>query len=81
MKAKTQEEINEIARLKKELKTVKRLLADEILDHRIDQAMIEILAREYKIDVEQLKKKDSGMTSSRGSASTASVATGENGLR
>ena len=42
MKSKTPEQIAEIARLKKELKDVKRLLADEILDHRIDIATLEV---------------------------------------
>lgn len=58
MKSKTPEQIAEIARLKKELKDVKRLLADEILDHRIDIATLEVASEIYHFDPVALKKKE-----------------------
>ena len=57
MKSKTPEQIAEIARLKKELKDVKRLLADEILDHRIDIATLEVASEIYHFDPVALKKR------------------------
>ena len=57
MKSKTPEQIAEIARLKKELKDVKRLLADEILDHRIDIATLEVASEMYHFDPVALKKR------------------------
>jgi len=63
MKAKTPEQIAEIARLRQELKDVKKLLASEILDHRIDQALLEILSEDYHFDLEAVKKKAAGTKS------------------
>ena len=63
MKSKTPEQIAEIARLKRELKDVKRLLADEILDHRIDIATLEVASEIYHFDPVALKKKSGGTTS------------------
>ena len=57
MKSKTPEQIAEIARLKRELKDVKRLLADEILDHRIDIATLEVASEIYHFDPVALKKR------------------------
>ena len=63
MRAKTPEQIAEIARLRQELKDVKKLLASEILDHRIDQALLEILSEDYHFDLAALKKKTAGTKS------------------
>ena len=63
MKTKTTEEIAEIARLRKELKEVKRQLGEEILHHRIDIATLEILCEDYHLDIEAVKKKSVGMKS------------------
>lgn len=63
MKATSPEEKAEMLRLRKELKAVKRQLADEIIDHRIDEALLEILSEDYHIDLEALKKKAAGMKS------------------
>lgn len=60
MTAKTTGQLAEIARLKKELKEAKRQLADEILDHRIDIAALEIAAEIYHFDHVALKKKNAG---------------------
>lgn len=57
MRAKTPEEIAEIARLRQELKSVKRQLAEEVLDHRIDIATLEIASEIYHFDPSVLKKK------------------------
>lgn len=57
MRAKTPEEIAEIARLRQELKSVKRQLAEEVLDHRIDIATLEIASEIYHFDPSALKKK------------------------
>jgi hypothetical protein len=75
MEIKTLNEQTELQRLRKENKKLREQLLNEILDHRIDQATLEIIEREFKIDVGQIKKKDSGTTSSSGSASTGSGAT------
>ena len=66
MRAKTPEQIAEIARLRQELKAVKRQLADEILDHRIDEALLEILSEDYHFDLDAAKKKTAGMKSPTG---------------
>ncbi len=57
MKKKRDEESDECKSLRQELKAAKRALANEILDHRIDQALLEILAEESHVDIETLKKK------------------------
>jgi hypothetical protein len=66
MRAKTPEESEEIRRLRQELKAMKRKLADEVIDHRIDQALLEILSEDYHIDLAELKKKADGMKSPTG---------------
>ena len=63
MRAKTPEEIAEIARLRQELKDVKRQLGEEILHHRIDIATLEIICEDYHLDIETVKKKSVGMKS------------------
>jgi len=45
---------------------MKRKLADEVIDHRIDQALLEILSEDYHIDLAELKKKADGMKSPTG---------------
>lgn len=63
MKAETPEGMAETKKLRQELKAAKRHLAEAILDHRIDKALLEILAEEYHVDIEALKKKAGGMKS------------------
>ena len=63
MRAKTPEEIAEIARLRKELKEVKRQLGEEILHHRIDIVTLEMLCEDYNLDIEAVKKKSVGTKS------------------
>jgi len=76
MEVKTVSEQSELQKLRKENRKLKEQLLNEILDHRIDQATLEIIEREFKIDVEQIKKKGSGTTSSGGSATKGSGAAG-----
>ena len=81
MEIKTLNEQTELQRLRRENKKLKEQLLNEILDHRIDQATLEIIEREYKIDVSQIKKKDTGTISSNASASTGLAETGESASR
>lgn len=60
MRAKTPEEVAEIKRLRQELKIVKKQLAEEILDHRIDIATLEVASEIYHFDPVALKKKSDG---------------------
>lgn len=60
MRAKTPEEVAEIKRLRQELKIVKKQLAEEILDHRIDIATLEVASEIYRFDLAALKKKSDG---------------------
>ena len=50
-------EIDEIKRLKAENRRLKEQLADEVLDHRIDEAALEIACGRLKTTPEELKKK------------------------
>lgn len=63
MRAKTPEEVAEIKRLRQELKIVKKQLAEEILDHRIDIATLEVASEIYHFDPVALKKKSDGTRS------------------
>jgi transposase-like protein len=81
MEVKALSEVSELQRLRKENRKLKEQLLNEILDHRIDQATLEIIEREYKIDVGQIKKKDSGMRSSSASAPTESGETKGSGSK
>lgn len=63
MRAKTQEEIAEVKRLRQELKAAKKALAEEILDHRIDIATLEVASEIYHFDPIALKKKSGGTKS------------------
>lgn len=63
MRAKSPEEMAEIKRLRQELKIVKKQLADEILDHRIDIATLEVASEIYHFDPVALKKKNDGTKS------------------
>lgn len=57
---KTTSEIDEIKRLKDENRRLKEQLADEILDHRIDEAALCIACRKLGTTPEELKKKTDG---------------------
>lgn len=54
---KTRAELDEIKRLKDENKRLKMQLADEILDHKIDEVALQIACRNLGITPEELKKK------------------------
>lgn len=53
---KTASEIDEIRRLKEENRRLKEQLADEILDHRIDEAVLEIACERLKTTPDEIKK-------------------------
>ena len=50
-------ELDEIKRLKEELRRLKIQLSDEILDHKIDEAALQIACSKLGITPEELKKK------------------------
>ena len=54
---KTRTEIDEIKRLKEELRRLKIQLSDEILDHKIDEAALQIACSKLGITPEELKKR------------------------
>ena len=58
---KTHSELDEIKRLKSELKRLKMQLADEILNHKIDEVTLEIACRRLGITPDELKKKNDMM--------------------
>lgn len=55
---KTRTELDEIRRLKEELKRLKLQLSDEILEHRIDEAALQIACDKLGTTPEELKKKN-----------------------
>ena len=57
---KTATEIDEIKRLKAEVRQLKERLADEVLDHKLDQAFLRIACQRAGTTVEELKKKNGG---------------------
>ena len=54
---KTRTELDEIRRLKEELKRLKLQLSDEILEHRIDEAALQIACDKLGTTPEELKKR------------------------
>ena len=54
---KTRTELDEIKRLKDEVKRLKMQLADEVLDHKIDEVALQIACRNLGTIPEELKKK------------------------
>lgn len=54
---KTRTELDEIKRLKEENKRLKMQLADEVLDHKIDEVALRIACRNLGTTPEELKKK------------------------
>ena len=54
---KTRTELDEIKRLKEENKRLKMQLADEVLDHKIDEVALQIACRNLGTTPEELKKK------------------------
>lgn len=53
---KTASEIDEIKRLKAELRRAKEMLANEIIDHKIDEVALRILCQEHNTTPEEVKK-------------------------
>ena len=53
---KTMTEIDEIKRLKAEIKQLKKLLADEIIDHKIDEVTLRLLCEQYDLTPDEVKK-------------------------
>ena len=51
----------EVLRLRREVKALKKQLSDEIIDHRIDTALLEILTEEQGESIDVLKKKREDM--------------------
>lgn len=59
---KTRTELDEIKRLKAENRLLRQQLADEVLDHKIDEVTLRIACRNLGTTPDELKKK-SGVTS------------------
>ena len=55
---KTTSEIDEIKRLKAEVRKLKERLADEVLDHKIDEVALRLACRSLGTTPEELKKKN-----------------------
>jgi hypothetical protein len=55
---KTHSELDEIKRLKAEVRQLKERLADEILDHKIDEVALRIACRNLGTTPGELKKKN-----------------------
>ena len=55
---KTVTEIDEIKRLKAENKLLKQQLADEVIDHKIDEVTLRIVCRNLGTAPDELKKKN-----------------------
>ena len=53
---KTTTEIDEIKRLKAENKRLKERLADEIIDHKIDEVTLRLMCEEYGTTPDEVKK-------------------------
>ena len=57
---KTRTEVDRIKELEAEVLRLKQSLADEVLDHKLDQAFLRIACRRAGTSVEELKKKNGG---------------------
>ena len=55
---KTRTELDEIKRLKAEIRQLKERLADEVLDHKIDEVTLRIACRNLGTTPDELKKKN-----------------------
>ena len=55
---KTTSEVDEIKRLKAEVRKLKERLADEVLDHKIDEVALRIACRNLGTTPDELKKKN-----------------------
>ena len=53
---KTASEVDEIKRLKAELRRAKEMLADEIIAHKIDEVTLRIFCQEHNTTPEEVKK-------------------------
>ena len=53
---KTASEVDEIKRLKAELRKVKEMLADEIVSHKIDEVTLRLLCQEHNTTPDEAKK-------------------------
>jgi transposase-like protein len=58
---KTRTELDEIKRLKEENKRLKMQLADEVIDHKIDEVALRIACQRLGTTPEELKKKSGEM--------------------
>jgi len=68
---KTKSELDRIKELEAEVLRLKQVLADEVLDHKLDEAFLRIACRRAGTTVEDLKKKNGGeppTTPTRGTA-------------
>ena len=59
---KTAAEIDEIKRLKAEVRRLKERLADEVLDHKIDEVTLRIACKNLNTTPDELKKKSGVMS-------------------
>ena len=59
---KTRTELDEIKRLKAEVRMLKQQLADEVLDHKIDEVTLRIACRNLGTTPDELKKKSGVMS-------------------
>ena len=58
---KTRTELDEIKRLKAEVRMLKQQLADEVLDHKIDEVTLRIACRNLGTTPDELKKERRGI--------------------
>ena len=56
MHVKTPAEVSELAKLKAEIKELKKTLYDEMLEHRIDRAALDVACERLNVPVETFKK-------------------------
>ena len=76
---KTTSEVDEIKRLKAELRKAKEMLADEIISHKIDEVALRLACAELKTTPEILKDETGNVTGGRGRR--ASLRTGPSSHR
>jgi len=57
---KTRTEADRIKELEAEVRRLRMALADEVLDHRIDEAALRLMCRRAGVTPEEVKKKSGG---------------------